>query len=426
MEQKPKGTRDILPKDSFKWQFMEEEARKIAKLYNVSEIRTPTFESESLFNRSVGETSDIVTKEMYTFKDKGGRDMALRPEGTAGVVRAFIENGMFNDAQPTKVCYFANMFRYENVQKGRFREFTQFGVECFGSKEPTVDAELIVFANDYLKQLGVNDYIFHINNIGCSSCRPKYNEALKEFAHKHQDKLCEDCKKRMATNPLRMLDCKNEACQKVFADAPQMSEFLCDECKEHFSAVLKLLDEQKVKYVLDAKLVRGLDYYTKTVFEIVSLVEGKELSIGGGGRYDTLLKQIGNVDMPAAGFGFGLDRVVLLLDESKIQPKDLIYVANAPDVSFSEVLSVAQILRSAGLQVETNLSNRSFKAQMKYADKLGATKVVILGKKEIETGQFVVKNLLLGSECAMDAKNLINYLKLNVSDIKKITKTYRD
>ena len=426
MEQKPKGTRDILPKDVAKWQFMENVARYLSKCYNISEIRTPTFESESLYNRSVGETSDIVTKEMYTFKDKGGRDMALRPEGTAGVVRAFIENGLHNDAQPTKVFYISNNFRYENTQKGRFREFSQFGVECFGSAEPVVDAELMIFANEYLKQLGVTNAALHINNIGCPECRPKFNKALSNFAKLHKDKLCEDCQKRMDTNPLRMLDCKNEQCQKIFNDAPKLSDFLCEECKQHFRAVCEILKDQGIKFIVDDKIVRGLDYYTKTVFEFVVDFDGKQLTVCGGGRYDTLLKQIGDVDLPACGFGCGLDRLVYLIDESKIAKNDLIYLANTPDVSVSQVLSIAKILRSAGLSVETNISNRSFKAQLKYADKLGANKVIIIGQKEIESGQFVVKNLRLSSECVVDAKNLINYLKLDSEQIKKITKTYKD
>lgn len=426
MEQKPKGTRDVLPKDISKWQFMESVARQLAKTYNILEIRTPTFESESLFNRSVGETSDIVTKEMYTFKDKGGRDMALRPEGTAGVARAFLENGLHNDAQPTKVFYLSNMFRYENTQKGRFREFSQFGVECFGSKEPIVDVELILFAKQYLNALGIKDCDLHINSIGCSECRSKFNEALKQFAHKNESILCADCQKRMDTNPLRMLDCKNEKCKKVFQNAPKMADYLCEDCKNHFSDVTSLLDAQNVKYVLDDKLVRGLDYYTKTVFEFISPLDGKEITVCGGGRYDNLLKQIGDVDMPACGFGCGLDRLVYMIDESKIEKNDLVYIANTPEVSANEVLSVAQILRSARLNVETNLLERSFKAQLKYADKIGASKVVILGQREIQTGQFVVKNLRLGNECTMDAKNLINYLKMDEEEIKKITKTYKD
>ena len=426
MEQKPKGTRDILPSVVNKWQFMEETAKKLASLYNYDEIRTPTFENEALYNRSVGATSDIVTKEMYVFKDKANRTLALRPEGTAGVVRAYIENGLFNNAQPTKVFYIANNFRYENTQAGRYREFSQFGVECFGSAEPCVDAEQILLANQFLQNLGVKGFELQLNNIGCPTCRQKFNLALKQFALKNKDKLCADCNNRMLTNPLRMLDCKNPNCQKVFNDAPKLEEFLCDECKTHFASVLSLLDGFNIKYTLNNKLVRGLDYYTKTVFEFVAQLEGKDITICGGGRYDGLVNEIGGQKVPACGFGCGLDRIIYFIDESKIAQKDLVYIANTPDVSIDKAQYIANVLRSADIMVETNLTNRSLKAQMKYANSIGTNKVVILGQKEIETGQFVVKNLRLGSECSVDAQNLIKYLKIDSQDIKKITKTYKD
>lgn len=426
MEQKPKGTRDILPSNSKKWQFMEDTARKLAKCYNIKEIRTPTFESESLYNRSVGETSDIVTKEMYVFKDKGNRTLALRPEGTAGVVRAFLENGLFNEPQPTKVYYLANNFRYENTQAGRYREFSQFGVECFGSSHPMVDVELITLADDYLKSLGIENAELQINNIGCPQCRAEYNKALREFANKNKAKLCEDCCKRMETNPLRMLDCKNEECQKVFNKAPLLKDFLCNDCKQHFETVLSALQQEGIDFVENDKLVRGLDYYTRTVFEFVATIEGKPITICGGGRYDGLVKEIGGIDVPACGFGCGLDRIVFLIDETKILKDDLVYIANTPDVSLNQAYQVADILRNAGIMTEINLNNRSFKAQMKYADKIGANKVVILGQNEIQSGDFVVKNLRLGSECTVNAQNLIKYLKLDSEDIKKITKTYKD
>ncbi len=426
MEQKPKGTRDILPNVIRKWHFMEEMARKLAKQYNIDEIRTPTFENETLYNRSVGESSDIVTKEMYTFKDKGGRSLALRPEGTAGVVRAFLENGLFNNAQPTKVFYIANNFRYENTQAGRFREFSQFGVEYFGSQEPIVDAEQIIMASKYLAMLGINNVELQINSIGCPKCRANFNSALREFAHAHKDELCQDCNKRMETNPLRMLDCKNEKCQMVLRQAPKLSDYLCDECKQHFKSVLSILDSRKIKYSINTNLVRGLDYYTKTVFEFVAMLEDKPITVCGGGRYDKLVAEIGGNDVPACGFACGLDRLVYLIDDKMIAPKDFVYIANTPDVSITEVLAVAEVLRSADIAVETNLTNRSFKAQMKYADKICANKVVILGQKEIDSGEFVVKNLRLGSECTMKASDLVKYIKLDSESIKKITKTFSD
>lgn len=426
MEQKPKGTRDILPQTIKKWQFMEDMARKLAAVYNIKEIRTPTFENETLYNRSVGETSDIVTKEMYVFKDKAGRNMALRPEGTAGVVRAFLENGMHNDAQPTKLFYIANNFRYENTQAGRYREFSQFGVEYFGSAQPIVDAEVVILANDYLNSLGIENAELQINNIGCPKCRAQYNKALRDFANKNSEKLCEDCRKRMDTNPLRMLDCKNETCQKIFSKAPMLKDFLCQDCKTHYAKVLSMLEDQGIDFVQNDKLVRGLDYYTKTVFEFVVNLEGKPITICGGGRYDGLVNEIGGVDMPACGFGCGLDRIVYFVDENKIASDDLVYIANTQDVTLQQAYQVADILRNAGIMTEINLSDRSFKAQMKYADKIGANKVIILGQNEIESGVFVVKNLRLSSECSVNAQDLIKYLKIDSEDIKKITKTYKD
>ena len=421
MYNKPKGTRDILPQDSIVWQLMENAVKQTAKEYNISEIRTPIFEDISLFLRSVGESSDIVNKEMYIFKDKGDRTMALRPEGTAGVVRACIENGLFNTPLPLKLWYLGNNYRYENPQAGRYREFTQFGVEYFGNDSPLMDAELILLVRDILSKLGVSNYQIQINSIGCRDCRQVYNKQIREFAQNNLDKLCDDCKHRASTNPLRMLDCKNAECQKILQDLPKLNETICDDCKEHFQVLTQILDEFKVPYTINPNLVRGLDYYSRTVFEFVAEIDGKPLTFAGGGRYDYLVEQMGGNSMPACGFAIGLDRLKYLVQNNNTQ-SDLIYIANAGSVNVFESFKLAKILRSAGLNVEINLNNRSFKAQMKYVDKINARYLVVIGDDELNNNVFTVKNLYTGEDCVVPAQNLIEYLSLTDEELKKVKK----
>lgn len=407
--QKPKGTRDLLPADTRVWQFLEDTGRKIAGLYNYREIRTPTFEDVALYKRSVGDTSDIVSKEMYEFIDKGERHLALRPEGTAGVVRAVVENGMLNEALPQKLYYFSNCFRYENTQKGRYREFNQFGLECFGASNPEADAELIVLISNFLHALGIKDYNLLLNSIGCPECRAKYNEALREFASAHLDSLCGDCKRRANENPLRMLDCKVESCQNILKDAPSILDYLCDECRAHFEELRRLLNEQGVGFTVTPRLVRGLDYYTKTVFEFEhDGFDGKKLTIAAGGRYDNLVAEIGGKPCPALGVGIGLDRVVHLVDQSLAPNTPLYYIANTTEDVLPFVRELSKEYRNAGYSVETNLTARSFKAQMKYANAIGAKYLIVIGENEAKTREWQIKDLETGEILSSTAnfKNL--------------------
>ncbi len=396
--QKPKGTRDILPVETTVWQFMEQTGRKIAGLYNYREIRTPTFEDVSLYKRSVGDTSDIVSKEMYEFKDKGDRSLALRPEGTAGVVRAVVENGLLNSALPQKFYYFSNCFRYENTQKGRYREFNQFGLECFGAEAPQADAELIILIDKYLRALGINDCTLLLNSIGCPECRAEYNKALRAFAEQHLDDLCFDCKRRAVENPLRMLDCKVEKCQEVLKSAPSILDYLCPECLAHFTELQKLLNNAGVKFSVNDRLVRGLDYYTKTVFEFEhSGFDGKKLTVAAGGRYDNLVGEIGGKPCAALGVGIGLDRVVHLVNTALVEPEELYYIANTDNINIEKIIPFAEKMRSQGKNVEINLANRSFKAQMKYANAINARYLIVVGQKELDDPQSIeIKDLLTG------------------------------
>lgn len=317
--QAPKGTKDMLPQDGYKWHYVENTFKNIAKNYGMKEIRTPIFESTELFLRGVGDTTDIVNKEMYTFEDKGGRSVTLKPEGTAPIVRAFIENRLFNEAQPTKLCYVIPCFRYENVQKGRLRQFHQCGVEVFGSKEPSMDAETMSFAMDVLKNLGLKNLSLHINNLGCPSCRPKYNEALKAYLKENYDSLCPTCKERFEKNPMRILDCKEKKCNEITKNAPIILDFMCEECDTHFTKVKEYLDLLSIPYVVDPGIVRGLDYYTKTIFEIIN----EDFTVCGGGRYDKLIAELGGPEMPAFGFAMGIERLIMTLDNEKVEiPND--------------------------------------------------------------------------------------------------------
>ncbi|MBR7090873.1 MAG: histidine--tRNA ligase, partial [Clostridia bacterium] len=403
------------------WQLMENAVKQTAKEYNITEIRTPIFEDISLFLRSVGESSDIVNKEMYVFKDKGDRTMALRPEGTAGVVRACIENGLFNSPLPLKLWYLGNNYRYENPQAGRYREFTQFGVEYFGNDSPLIDAELILLFRDILTKLGVTNYQIQLNSIGCRECRQDYNKQIREFAQNNLDKLCNDCRHRASTNPLRMLDCKNEDCQKLLQNAPKLMDTMCPDCKEHFATLTSILDDFKVPYTVNTNLVRGLDYYSRTVFEFVAEIDGKPLTFGGGGRYDYLVEEMGGKSMPGCGFAIGLDRLKYLVQSNNKQT-DLVYIANAGSVNVYECFKLANVLRSAGIHTEVNLNNRSFKAQMKYVDKVNARYLVVIGDDELTNGVFTVKNLNTGQDCVVPAQNLIEYLSLSDQELKKVTK----
>jgi len=399
----PKGTRDVLPEQSYQWQFLEARIREIVKKYGFLETRTPVFEHTELFLRGVGETTDIVQKEMYTFLDKGERSVTLKPEGTAGVVRMFVENNLFSDTQPTKMFYlYSPTFRYERPQAGRLREHHQFGVEFFGSPKPSADAECIAVATELLSSLGCGGLTVRLNSIGDPNCRPHYHEALKSYLHEHYDDLCETCKVRLETNPLRVLDCKVESCQKIANGAPVIGDYLCDECRDHQSQLLRLLDGMGINYVIDPRLVRGLDYYTKTVFEITSESIGSQSAVCGGGRYDGLVEEIGGPHTPAVGFGLGMERLLLVLENTGYQIEKPVrydlYIASMGQEAEERAFLLANSLRKAGSKVEVDHIGRSVKSQLKYADKIGARYVLVLGGDELAKGEAKLKRMCDGNE----------------------------
>ncbi|MEA4870739.1 MAG: histidine--tRNA ligase [Christensenella sp.] len=399
----PKGTRDVLPEQSYQWQFLEARIREIVKKYGFLEARTPVIEHTELFLRGVGETTDIVQKEMYTFLDKGERSITLKPEGTAGVVRMFVENSLFAETQPTKMYYLYNpVFRYERPQAGRLREHHQFGVEFFGSSKPSADAECICVATELLGSLGCDGLTVRLNSIGCPKCRPQYHEALKGYLREHYDELCDTCKVRMEQNPLRVLDCKVESCQKIANNAPIIGDYLCDECRDHQSTLLTLLNGMGLNYLIDPRLVRGLDYYTKTVFEITSESIGSQSAVCGGGRYDGLVEEIGGPHTPGVGFGLGMERLLLVLENTgmvieKPVRYDL-YIASMGQEAEMRAFLLANELRKAGVRVEIDHMGRSVKAQLKYADKVGARYVLVLGQDELEKGEAKLKRMSDGTE----------------------------
>lgn len=404
--QAPKGTKDMLPQDAYKWHFVENKFREIAKFYGMREIRTPMFEHTDLFLRGVGDTTDIVQKEMYTFNDKGNRSITLKPEGTSPVVRAFIENRLFNEAQPTKLYYSIPCFRYENVQKGRLRQFHQFGTEVFGSKEPSMDAEVIAFAMEFLKSLGLKSLSLNINNLGCPNCRPKYNEALKKFLEENYDDLCGLCQSRFDKNPMRILDCKNKNCGEITKNAPIILDYMCEECDSHFAEVKKYLDILNIPYTVDPGIVRGLDYYTKTIFEILN----DDFTVCGGGRYDRLIEQLGGPEMPAVGFGLGIERLLLTFKNEGIEiPSEGLYdlyVGARGEEGKLASFKLANTLRTRGIKTEINHMGRSLKAEMKYANKIGAKFTVVLGDDELQTGNAKLKRMSDGEQFEVNLNNI--------------------
>ncbi len=412
----PKGTKDVLPDQSYKWRYIEDTAREVARAYNLKEIRTPTFEYTELFSRGVGETTDVVNKEMYTFEDKHGRSITLKPEGTAGAVRMFIENGLASSPLPVKTYYFTPAFRYERPQAGRLREFHQFGIEIFGSKSPDTDAEVILAASSFLKKLGLKDYRLEINSIGCPACRAEYNKALREYFAPHADELCPTCRERLQKNPLRILDCKEPECQKICEDAPRILDFLCDDCSSHFERVQDRLKAQGMEYTVNPDIVRGLDYYTKTVFEFVSTEIGAQGTICGGGRYDNLVEQLGGPSVPAIGFAAGIERLILLMENTGCQfapanPVN-IYIGGADGAGRDAAMALAEQLRAKGLCVEIDHMERSVKAQLKYADKIGAQYVTIIGGNEIASKSLTVKKMADGSQETVPMSGLLNYISM--------------
>ena len=398
-----KGTKDTLPSESYKLQYIEQAALDTAKSFGYHEMRTPVFEYTELFDRSVGETTDVVQKEMYTFNDKGDRSITLRPEGTAGAVRAFLEHGLFNEPLPQKVCYLTSCYRYEKPQAGRLREFHQFGIECFGAASALADAEIIALAKQYFDFIGIEKLAVEINSIGCPECRKKYSEALKSFFESKKADLCETCLSRLDRNPMRILDCKSPVCSGIAADAPVVLDYICDDCREHFEKLQTYLKAMEIDFVVNPQIVRGLDYYTRTVFEFVSLDEKtKGLVLGGGGRYDGLIEELGGAPLPACGFAMGLERLLIYMEESGIPfpeaPKCNLSIVTAGEGATLKALELASELRAEGYSVNIDIAGRSIKAQMKYANKLNSQFTVVIGDNELEAGEARLKNMADGNE----------------------------
>lgn len=405
-----KGTQDIMPSEVYKNQFIEQTAIDIAGKFGFKEIRTPVFEHTELFQRGVGETSDVVQKEMYTFDDKGGRSITLRPEGTAGVARAFLEHGLFNEALPQKLCYVLNCYRYEKPQAGRWREFQQFGVEMLGTAAPAADAEVISLANEIFTFLGVENLQLELNSIGCPECRKNYHKALKEYFEARKENLCPTCLERLEKNPMRLLDCKSPICKEISKDAPAILDYICDDCSAHFESVKKYLDAMNIEYIVNPRIVRGLDYYTRTVFEFVSTDIGAQGTVCGGGRYDGLIEELGGPHTPSLGFAMGTGRLLMLLAAQGIElpaPTGCeIYIAPMGETASLEAMRIVFDMRASGISAQTDVAGRSLKAQMKYADKIGARYTMVLGDNEIEQGKVNIKNMDSGEVTEVELEDL--------------------
>ena len=401
----PKGVGEVLPQDSYRWQAIEDCMRETCRRFGFREVRVPTFEHTELFLRGVGGTTDIVQKEMYTFEDKGGRSITLKPEGTAGVARTFVEKGLANLPMPVKMYYlYSPVFRYEQPQAGRLREHHQFGVEVFGAEQPSMDAEVILLALRVIESLGIHGLEVHLNSIGCPKCRPAYMDKLRAYFGEHRETLCPTCQGRLERNPLRIFDCKSEICQGVVAGAPSVQEALCEECQAHFTALQGYLRDTGVTYRVNPRLVRGLDYYTRTVFEIIAPQIGAQSTVCGGGRYDRLIEEIGGAATPGIGFGMGMERLLIALEKYGDMPIEEpplldVYLAPMGEVAKEKAFSLAQDLRSAGLAVDTDHMGRSLKAQFKYADKTGCRFVGVLGDNELAEGMLHVKDMKTSQEC---------------------------
>lgn len=404
----PRGTADILPADAALWRFVEKTASETARKFGYEEIRTPVFENTELFQRGVGDTTDVVQKEMYTFNDKGDRSITLRPEGTASAARAYIEHSMHALPQPVKLYYCGACYRYEKPQAGRLREFHQFGIEAFGSTDPALDAEIIALASTIFKNLGATGLTLNINSIGCPECRKKYNEALTEYLSAHSETLCETCNTRLGKNPMRVLDCKSPVCKEVAADAPQILDYICDDCRTHFETVQKYLTAMDIPFAIDASIVRGLDYYTRTVFEFVSTQIGAQGTVCGGGRYDGLLEELGGNPGPGMGFAMGIERILLVLRAQGAVPE----MAAAPRLFIASIgqteaaLALSQKLREAGVYAVCDVAGRSLKAQMKNADREGAAFSLVLGEDEVKSGEAQLKNMETGEKVTVSVSDI--------------------
>lgn len=412
----PRGTKDITPKEAYKWNYVENKFREVCSLFGYEEMRTPVFEHTELFKRSVGDTTDIVQKEMYSFTDKGDRDITLKPEGTAGVVRAFIENKLYADTQPTKLFYITPCFRYERPQAGRQRQFHQFGIEALGSDNPSLDAEVIALAVQFFNEVGLEDLAVSINSVGCPTCRAEYNAKLKEYLDAKSDVLCETCLDRKDKNPMRVIDCKNPNCQENLKDIPFMIDHICEDCKDHFDKLQTYLTEMEVNFVVDKKIVRGLDYYKKTAFEIISKDIGSQSTVCGGGRYDGLVEQLGGPKgVSGIGFGLGVERLLLTLENNNIEienPKSTdIFIATLGEAAKTKSFKLLKDLRYNHISADNDHLDRSMKAQFKYSDKINSKFTVVIGDTELENDSVTLKNMQTSEQTTVKLSELVQELK---------------
>lgn len=413
MTNAPKGTKDLMPKETALFRYLESEFLEVALSYGYNEIMTPVIEHTELFSRGVGSGTDIVQKEMYTFKDLGGRSISLRPEGTAGVARAYVQSGDLSKAKPVKYSYVSSCFRYEKPQSGRQRMFHQLGIECFGSKEVQADAEVIMLASDFLSNIGLNEITLKINSIGCIKCREKYKKALVEYYESVSENLCETCKIRLNTNPMRLLDCKEDECTKYSSDAPSILDFLCSECAKDFSKLQELLTDAGIQYEVDPRIVRGLDYYNKTAFEFIHEKIGAKATVCGGGRYDNLINTLAGIEEPGIGFGIGLERLMLAIDSENIDKSistspEYVIIPAGENVPCEKIYAIAKMLRNCGKTVVVDIMNRNFKSLIKYANKINAKYALILGEDELKNEAVTVKNMASGDQRTVKISELVN------------------
>lgn len=411
----PRGTQDILPEEQPYWSYIIKTAERMASLYGYRRIDTPVFEETGLFTRGVGQGTDIVEKEMYIFEDRGGDSLALRPEGTAPVCRAYLEHGMQNVTQPVRLYYITPIFRYERPQSGRYRQHHQFGYETLGDASPVIDSEVVNIAWDFYKTLKLTNLKLVINSIGCRHCRPEYINNLKEYYSANGDRICPDCQVRLVKNPLRLLDCKNESCQMLTSSAPRSADYLCQDCREHFRSLLKYLDALKLPYLIDHRLVRGLDYYTRTVFEVQPLEGGAQSTIGGGGRYDDLIEQIGGKATPGIGFATGLERIIAHLKKEQIDigniPEVEVYIASIGENTIIRALEIAAELRTAGISTIISSGIKGLKRQLKQANTLGISKVIIIGETELASGSAIIRDMVTSQQQTLPLEEIMSLLK---------------
>ena len=413
MTNAPKGTKDLMPKETALFRYLENEFLKVASSYGYNEIMTPVIEHTELFSRGVGSGTDIVQKEMYTFKDLGGRSISLRPEGTAGVARAYVQSGELSKAKPVKYSYVSSCFRYEKPQSGRQRMFHQLGIECFGSKEVQADAEVIMLASDFLNNIGLKEITLKINSIGCNKCREKYKEALVKYYESVSENLCETCKIRLNTNPMRLLDCKEDECTKYSSDAPSILDFICSECANDFSKLQELLTDAGIQYEVDPRIVRGLDYYNKTAFEFIHEKIGAKATVCGGGRYDNLINTLAGIKETGIGFGIGLERLMLAIDSENIDKSistspEYVIIPAGENVPHEKIYAIAKMLRNSGKTVVVDIMNRNFKSLIKYANKINAKYALILGEDELKNEAVTVKNMASGDQRTVKISELVN------------------